>query len=228
MEPSQQLNLSRSVVLASASPRRIELLKNLVPQFEVVPANVDEEGYIDASPWVTARRTAREKALAVSPNWPDSIVIAGDTVVAIPEGEHCPNHFGLLELQGHLQAESWQQLVKPVDEWDACRILGLLQGRTHIVVTGVFLLWPGGMSAFSETTAVTFKSMTSAEITAYVETGEPMDKAGAYGFQGGARSFVDRVEGSVTNVIGLPMERLREALLECVNHMSGSHRNAGD
>ncbi len=182
------------VVLASASPRRRDLLRELVPEFTVDPADVDEDALTDDDPWVTAQRLAREKALAVRERHPDALVIGGDTVVAL-EGE-----------------AGWSQLAKPLDEADARRMLGLLSGRTHTVITGVCLVWPGGLSAFTEATRVTFKAMSEGEIGAYVATGEPMDKAGAYGFQGGARPFVERVEGSVSNVIGLPLERLEEAL----------------
>lgn len=188
------LRIPWPVVLASASPRRQDLLRELVPEFTVDPAHIDEDSMTDPNPWVTAQRLAREKSLAVFERHPGALVIGGDTVVALPEGE------------------SWLQLAKPVDAEDACRTLGLLSGRTHLVITGVCLAHPGGMSAFTETTNVTFKPMSPAEIEDYVATGEPMDKAGAYGFQGGARPFVEKIEGSVTNVIGLPMEKLEEAL----------------
>ena len=182
------------MILASASPRRVDLLRELVPEFDIVPAHLDEEEFVDTDPWVTAQRTARAKALAVHELHPLSLVIAGDTVVALDDD-------GV-----------WTQLAKPVDQEDACRMLQLLQGRTHTVVTGVCLIGPGRFSAFTEATKVTFKAMTKTEIDDYVSTGEPLDKAGAYGFQGGARPFVVKVEGSVTNVIGLPMERLSEEL----------------
>ncbi|MBS1723337.1 MAG: septum formation protein Maf [Armatimonadetes bacterium] len=182
------------VVLASASPRRVELLRELVPEFEVVPAEIVEEDHVHDDPWVTAQRTAREKAIAVAEVRPDCLIIGGDTVVALPS------------------EAGWTQLAKPKDVADAVWMLGVLSGKTHTVVTGVCLIWPNGFSAFTEATKVTFKAMTEHEIRDYVATGEPMDKAGAYGFQGGARPFVERVEGSVSNVVGLPLERLKEAL----------------
>lgn len=184
------------VVLASASPRRQELLRSLVPLFDVVPADLDEDALTDADPWVTAQRLAREKCLAVFASHPESLVIGGDTVVALPLGD------------------DWVQLTKPVDVEDAVRILSSLQGATHTVITGVCLRWPKGMVAFTESSKVTFRSVSEAEIRAYIATGDPMDKAGAYGLQGGAKDFIAKVEGSVTNVIGLPMERLEEALRE--------------
>lgn len=182
------------MVLASASPRRQELLAQLVEAYEVVPARLDEDALTDPDPLTTARVLAREKALAVSAARPDALVIGGDTVVALPE-------------EG-----AWRQLAKPADPQDAERMLSELAGRTHVVATGICLVGPGVFSSFVEQSKVTFRRLTSEEISRYVATGEPMDKAGAYGLQGDARDFVERVEGSVTNVIGLPVEALREAL----------------
>jgi septum formation protein len=179
------------VVLASASPRRRELLGRLVEEFRVVPSSVDEEALTDPDPWVTAQRLAREKALSVFKDEPSSLVIAGDTVVAL---------------------ESGVQLAKPADAADAARMLRLLSGQTHVVVTGVCLVWPGGMSAFTEASRVTFRAVSDDEIARYIATGSPMDKAGAYGLQDESQDFIARVEGDVDNVIGLPVARLREAL----------------
>lgn len=106
----------------------------------------------------------------------------------------------------------WIQLAKPPDAPGAAQMLKTLSGRTHIVVTGVCLVWPGGMSAFTETSRVTFRSLSETEIERYVATGSPMDKAGAYGLQDESQDFIERVEGDVDNVIGLPVARLREAL----------------
>ena len=184
------------VVLASASPRRKELLGQWGWPFAVIPSAVDEDALTDPDPWITARRLAREKALAVFADHPDSLVIGADTVVALPHGE------------------AWTQLAKPVDAADAVRMLTTLQANTHTVITGVCLKWLGGLSSFTDESWVTFRAVSPDEIERYVATGEPMDKAGAYGLQGMAKQFVARVEGSVTNVIGLPMERLEEALRE--------------
>ena len=178
--------------------------------FTVDPAHIDEEALTDPDPWVTAQRLAREKALAVFGRHPDSLVIGGDTVVALA----MPGAVLAIPDAGKAPVGQWSQLAKPTDPADACRMLGELSGKTHTVVTGVALVYPGGMSAFTEATRVTFKKMSNSEIEAYVATEEPMDKAGAYGFQGGARPFVEKVEGSVTNVIGLPMEKLTEAIRE--------------
>ncbi|MCH8979058.1 MAG: septum formation protein Maf [Armatimonadetes bacterium] len=182
------------VVLASASPRRKELLAKLVAEFEVVPADVDEAAVEEPDPWVAAQRTAREKALAVARLRPDALVIAGDTVVALSQGD------------------GWRQLGKPTDEQDARAMLRDLSGRTHTVVTGVCLHWPGGMSAFTESSKVTFREISDDEIAAYVATGSPLDKAGAYGLQDESQSFITKVEGPIDNVIGLPLEKLEDAL----------------
>lgn len=184
------------VVLASASPRRKELLGQWGWPFAVVPSAVDEDALTDPDPWITARRLAREKALAVFAQQSESLVIGADTVVALPDGD------------------GWIQLAKPVDVADAVRMLTTLQNNTHTVITGVCLKWSGGLSSFTEESRVTFRAVSPEEIERYVATGEPMDKAGAYGLQGMAKQFVARVEGSVTNVIGLPMERLEEAVRE--------------
>lgn len=190
------LKLKFPVILASGSPRRQELLGKLVAEFAVIPADIDEDALTSEDPEQTARILAREKALAVFALHPDSIVIGGDTVVA-------------LEIAGAMT-----QLSKPVDEDDAMRILGLLSGRTHEVITGVCVKWPTGISVFAERSEVTFGKMSDGQIREYIATGEPMDKAGAYGLQGGARKYVTQIRGDMENVIGLPVDRLGEALRE--------------
>lgn len=183
------------VVLASASPRRQELLRRLVPDFTVDAADIDEDALTEPEPWITAQRLAREKVLAVAERHPDSLVIGGDTVVGL-----------------EVRPGEWELLGKPVDAEDAERILGRLSGREHVVVTGVCLRYPGGFEAFTEAARVTFRRLSAEEIRAYIAGGEPMDKAGAYGYQGGAKAFIDRIAGDVETVIGLPVERLRESL----------------
>lgn len=182
------------VILASASPRRKELLHHLVEEFAVVSAEIDEEMLTVADPWQTAQRLAREKAYAVFDLHHESLVIGGDTVVALQEGD------------------DWVQLAKPSSPDHAQKMLQKLSGRTHLVITGVALRWPTGMASFTDETKVTFRQLSNEEIRLYVETGEPMDKAGAYAIQGGAKQFISKVEGSVNNVVGLPTERLEEAL----------------
>lgn len=184
------MNLPYPVVLASASPRRQDLLRELVPDFEVISADVDESVLPSETPTELALRLASEKAEAVLAVRPRSLIIAGDTVVALPT----------------------EILGKPVDPSDASRMLRALSGQTHEVLTGIAIYWPGHRESFIDTTRVTFATLSDAQIADYVATGEPMDKAGAYAIQGGAAEFVTGVEGSLTNVIGLPMERLAEVL----------------
>ncbi|MCG9894927.1 MAG: Maf family protein [Fimbriimonadaceae bacterium] len=187
------------VVLASASPRRQDLLRRLVPEFAVDPPDLDEDALTDPDPWVTAQRLAREKALAVRERHPECLVIAGDTVVAVPSEEG---------------GDGWIQLSKPKDPVDAYTMLRILSGRVHTVITGVCLIGPTGMSSYTEAARVSFRDLTDEEIRTYIASGEPMDKAGSYGLQGGAKTFVERIEGEVETVIGLPLERLSELLHE--------------
>jgi septum formation protein len=188
------MRLPLPVVLASASPRRRELLGQIVPDFEVAVADVDETPLAQESPWETAERLAVAKAKAVLAGHPGRLVIAGDTVVAIPE------------------SDGYVQLAKPNDVEDAKRMLGALSGREHLVITGVCLLSEAATDCFSVTTTVVFRPLTAEEIGAYVSTGETMDKAGAYAIQGGAAGFVERYEGSLTNVIGFPVDEIAEHL----------------
>jgi septum formation protein len=178
------------VVLASASPRRQELLKKLFSEFLVDPAHVDEDAMTLVDPFATAELLAQEKALAVLRRHPGALVIGGDTVVA------------------YESAEGWQQLAKPQDPEDAIRMLSILQGRSHVVATGISLQSEGIDQTFHERTRVFFRPVGKEEIVAYVATGESMDKAGAYGAQGMASTFVEKLEGPISNVIGLPIERL--------------------
>lgn len=188
------MELPYPVVLASASPRRRDLLSRLVSEFEVDTADVDESPIAGETPWQTAERLAVMKAEVVAARSPESLVISGDTVVtAVEDGQYV-------------------LLGKPVDEQDAIRILRQLSGKDHLVVTGVCLLWPQGRGTFSVTTTVWFRSLSEEEIKQYVGTGEPMDKAGAYAIQGGARGFVERYEGSLTNVIGFPVKEIESNL----------------
>ena len=156
----------------------------------MVTSDVDEEALTVSDPFETAERLAEAKARAVANLRPDALVIGGDTVVAL-DGE---------------------QFAKPKHAADAKRMLRNLSGRTHVVATGISLVSPGGVQTFHDKTYVTFRDLSDEEIEAYVATGEPMDKAGAYAIQGGAAGFVTKREGSESNVIGLPLERLREHL----------------
>lgn len=178
------------MILASASPRRHELLKRVVAHFEVVDPGIDEEALSTADPWQTAELLALHKAREVFGSNPNSIVIGGDTVVAIAaRGEHL-------------------QLAKPSDIEHAKRMLAALSGREHIVITALAIVSPEGEQVGSETTRVRFRPLEQEEIEAYVSSGEPMDKAGAYAIQGGAAHFVQSIDGPLDNVIGLPTDLL--------------------
>jgi len=178
------------LILASASPRRAELLRNARIPFTVDPAHVAEEPRRGEGPLAYAQRLAREKALAIATRHPGAAVLGADTVVVV--GEH------LLE--------------KPADERDAARMLRLLSGRMHQVITAVCLVAPGFEQTEAEITKVTFGRLSEEEVAGYVRSGEPMDKAGAYAIQGIASRWVDRIEGCYFNVVGLPVPRLYRLL----------------
>jgi septum formation protein len=184
------------IVLASASPRRRELLEQAGARFRVDPADADETPPPGATPEEAARAIARRKALAVAARSPaGDVVIAADTVVAAADGE---------------------LLAKPADAADAKRMLSKLCGTTHRVVTGVCVVRAGESRAAeaSETTFVTMRPARDDEIDAYVATGECFDKAGAYAIQETGDRFVTRVEGSWSNVVGLPVETALRLLRE--------------
>lgn len=180
------------LVLASASPRRRMLLERLGIPFEVVPANVPEDDVSPAdSPDRRVERLALMKAEAVHQAHPDALVVGADTLV---------------DVEGRV-------LGKPRDEREATEMLRLLSGRDHWVHTGLALVAPGGhRRAVHESTRVYFRTLDDREIAAYVATGSPMDKAGAYGIQEQAATFVSRVEGCFFSVMGLPLARLVEEL----------------
>ena len=180
------------IVLASASPRRQELLCSAGIPFTVEPADINETPLAGESPRECAERLAREKALAVLQKRSGAYVLGADTIVTVDN----------------------MILGKPCDADDAARMLRLLSGRTHAVITGVSVVEPVGSgqlpvvsktSTASETTLVTFCQMSDAEIRDYVATGEPMDKAGAYAIQGIASRWIPRIEGDYSNVVGLPV-----------------------
>jgi len=178
------------LILASASPRRATLLRQAGYTFVVEPADVDEsESAGEAAPEYVIR-VAALKARTVAARFPDDMVLAADTTV---------------EVDGVM-------LAKPADDADAERMLRLLSGRAHEVLTGVVVIRAGVESAAIVATRVRFRPITPAEITWYVASGEPHDKAGAYGVQGLAARFVESVEGSYTNVVGLPLGEVRKLL----------------
>jgi septum formation protein len=197
------------LVLASASPRRQELLRNAGISFTVQSADVDETRLAGESPRDCAERLAREKALAVWRERPQDLVLGADTIVVVDEAI----------------------LGKPADGKDAARMLRLLSGRVHSVVTGVCLVKPvaSGRSPVSsqgklqsprelrmasETTLVTMAELSDDEIQAYVASGEPMDKAGAYAIQGMASRWIPHIEGDYSNVVGLPVALVYRMLRE--------------
>ena len=183
-----------ALVLASASPRRRELLAQLGLPFEIFAPDVDERpgpGEFDATKLV--ERLAREKAEAGRRDSPDAIVIAADTEVALPRQ---------------------RTLGKPADAEDARRMLRSLAGRQHEVSTGVCVWGPERRLARTVVTRVRVRPISEAEIAWYVGTGEPLDKAGAYAIQGKGAIFVAAIEGSWSNVVGLPMAELTEMLAE--------------
>ncbi len=174
------------LILASASPRRRELMGHLGLPFSVVPAAGPETPPPGADAGETARALSEAKAREVAGTYPDAVVIGADTVV---------------EIDGEI-------LGKPRDEADAKRMLRLLSGREHRVYTGVTVIAGGEMESVWERTRVFFRPMTEAEIASYTATGEPLDKAGAYGYQGRASLYVERIDGDYFNVVGLPLCRL--------------------
>ena len=178
------------LILASASPRRAELLRNAAIAFTVEPAHVAEQPFSNEKPVDYAQRLARDKARAVFARNRDSAVLGADTVVVVDE---------------HL-------LEKPADEDDAARMLKLLSGRMHQVITGVCLVAQCFERTEAEITQVVFSPLSDDEIADYVQTGEPMDKAGAYAIQGIASRWVEHIEGCYFNVVGLPVSRVYRML----------------
>ncbi|HKW10987.1 MAG TPA: Maf family protein [Gemmatimonadaceae bacterium] len=176
------------VVLASQSPRRRELLALVGIRHEVRPANIDERYIAGEVPRAHAERLARGKAAAVSA--PDAVTIGSDTIVVV-DGD---------------------VLGKPLDERDAARMLRRLSGRSHVVITAVAVSWEGRLVSDIEEVTVMFRDLSDADIAAYIATGEPMDKAGAYGIQGYGATIVERVDGDYFAVMGLPLNRLARLL----------------
>jgi septum formation protein len=190
-----------TIVLASASPRRQELLRAAGIAFTVQAADINETPLAGEGPRECAERLAREKALSVARGRPESWVLGADTIVVVDD----------------------VILGKPRDADDAVRMLRLLSGRTHVVITGVCLAGPVGSGQWpvasntktaSETTRVTFSDVSDDEIREYVAGGEPMDKAGAYAIQGMAARWIPRIEGDYSNVVGLPVALVYRMLRE--------------
>ena len=178
------------VILASQSPRRRELLSLVGITHEVRPADIDESYLAGERPRDHAERLARGKADVIAAREPDALVIGSDTIVVV-DGD---------------------VLGKPTDENDAVRMLARLAGRSHTVVTAVAVAWRGETRSAVEEVGVTFHPLSRGQIDAYIATGEPMDKAGAYGIQGYGATIVARVDGDYFAVMGLPLQRLIRVL----------------
>ena len=188
----QQPHLASSLILASASPRRRELLQQAGLVFTIIPSNIPEEARVGESPAEYALRVAGEKAIDVAKRYPGKWVLGADTIVVIDE----------------------EILGKPHDEADGYRMLRLLSSRSHQVMTAFVVVNPNGQEHACQvvTSSVTFKSLADTQIQAYLATGEPFDKAGAYAVQGLGASLIERVEGSYTNVVGLPIDEVLTVL----------------
>ena len=200
----------RRLVLASASPRRSELLRSVGLEFDVLPADIDESVRAGETPSEYVARLSREKAAAIAERIDgEAVIVAADTTVDV----------------------DGQILEKPVDDDDARRMLRLLSGRAHLVHTGVTVAWfPETRARGTETcvveTVVRFVELSDQSIDWYLSTGEHVGKAGAYGIQGAAGAFVERVDGSVSNVIGLPLAETLDLLDPNNRNVPGSLRSA--
>jgi septum formation protein len=199
------------LVLASASPRRRELLAQVVYRFQVHPAHIPEDPLPGEDPIVYVTRLAREKAEAVYRQL-SSVNTVPENLRPLPRPDVQP--LAVLGADTTVTLDN-AILGKPEDAADAARILRLLSGRTHRVITGVALVTAKGAEVAAEATAVRFLTLSEAEIAAYVATGEPMDKAGAYAIQGRAARWIPRIEGCYFNVMGLPLALVCSLLDSC-------------
>jgi septum formation protein len=191
----QPVSTTPRIVLASQSPRRAQLLRMLGLEIETQPADIDEAYRPGEDPVAHAERLAREKVEVVAARHPDAVIIGSDTVVVV-DGD---------------------VLGKPADPADAVRMLMRLQGRDHEVATGIAVHWRGLRSGV-ERVAVRFRAFDEDTATAYAGTGEPMDKAGAYGIQGYGSTLVEGISGDYYAVMGLPVSRLIRLLQDAGLH----------
>lgn len=178
------------VILASASPRRQELIKRLFDEFLVIPADIDETLPEDIGPEFAPVFLAAEKAEAISSTYPEDLIIAADTIV-LADGKI---------------------LGKPGTRQEAIQMLQMLSGKTHKVITGCCLRKGDRFNSFAEETLVTFYELDECEILSYVESGGADGKAGAYGIQDGGALFVEKIDGDFYNVVGLPIARLNREI----------------
>nr|WP_317412109.1 Maf family protein [uncultured Solibaculum sp.] len=179
-----------ALILASASPRRRDFLKQMGLSFRVCPARGEEKIEPGWRPEEIASHLAKQKAWEVASGHPKDTVIGADTIVVLGS----------------------EVLGKPKDREQAVHMLRMLSGKTHQVMTGVWVILDGKGYGFVQKTEVTFYHLTESEIGQYVETGEPMDKAGAYGIQGLGMTLVKNINGDYSNVVGLPVARLMRLL----------------
>jgi len=187
MNPFLSFEIQERLLLASASPRRREILENLGFEFEILPSNVDESEVPWNDPVESAKLLAEIKGVDAQKTRPRKTIIAADTIV-LCEG---------------------QVMGKPKSSEDAAKMLGTLSGRVHEVVTGIALIkLPNTRIIEAERTKVFFRKLSPEEISRYISTREPFDKAGAYAIQGYASAFIDKIEGDYFNVVGLPVARL--------------------
>ena len=180
------------LVLASGSPRRADLLRAAGIPFDVSPVDVDEDFWPGEKPEEAVARLAEAKAAVGAATHPDAVVLGADTTVVI----------------------GGEPLAKPADPADAARMLRLLSGRTHEVLTGVCLFYRGRRLLHVEPTRVRMAQLAESEIAWYVSTGEPFDKAGGYAVQGLGSRFIEGIDGSYSNVVGLPISRVYGLLKE--------------
>ncbi len=182
------------IILASGSPRRRELLAELGLDFKVHPSQAEEpKPELGEAPEIYAKRMAEMKTLDVAANFKGKIILGADTIVVLDQ---------------HIMG-------KPVDEADALSMLSSLSGQTHQVITGICIVLPNGERVTKAvSTDVDMRNSNEDELKAYIATGEPMDKAGAYGIQGIGTFMVSGIRGSYTNVVGLPVSRVLDVLIE--------------
>lgn len=186
---------AKKLILASASPRRKELLENLGYVFQIIPADIDETINGTKSPKEIVKELALQKAtyVADSVNYP-AIIIGSDTIVVVDN----------------------TILGKPENNEDACNMLKLLSGRSHQVISGIAIIDNKSNKNIVDSISsdVYFRTISKEEITSYVKTGEPMDKAGAYAIQGLASTFIEKINGCYNNIVGLPIFKVTQALKE--------------
>ncbi len=190
-------DLPKKLILASSSPRRKDLLSLCGFPFEIIPSDFDEDAVVISSPKELVETLSLEKAQTILKKFPEAIIFGADTTVALDQ----------------------EILGKPKDKDDACQMLYRMQGRDHLVWGGYTILSNQHCITESCVTKVFFNPLSEEEIRAYVDTGEPMDKAGSYGAQGIGSTFIKRIEGSYTNVVGLPLAEFTVSLKSFISNI---------